>query len=93
MTVLKQGLATALVLACAIALIPAISGCSTSESDPSKQTIPTDSNQWQKKLGDTFEKLSEADRGLLSRYMIRMKLSDAYESGAMPSTTIKQALV
>ena len=93
MTVLKQGLATALVLACAIALIPAISGCSTSESDPSKQTIPTDSNQWQKKLGYTFEKLSEADRGLLSRYMIRMKLSDAYESGAMPSTTIKQALV
>lgn len=48
MTVLKQGLATALVLACALALIPAISGCSTSESDPSKQTIPTDSNQWQK---------------------------------------------
>ncbi len=93
MAVLKQGLATALLLACGLALIPAISGCSTSESDPSKQTIPTDSNQWQKKLGDTFEKLSEADRGLLSRYMIRMKLSDAYESGAMPSTTIKQALV
>jgi hypothetical protein len=63
------------------------------QTDPSEQTIPTDSNQWQKELGDTFEQLPKNDRQLLSRYMLRMKLSDACESGAMPRTTIKQALV
>ena len=90
---LKQGLGTALFLAFSLAMLPVVSGCSMSESDPSKQTIPTDSDQWQKKLGDTFEQLPDADRSLLSRYMLRMKLSGAYESGAMPRTTIKQALV
>jgi len=84
---------TILLLMLAFAVIPAISSCSMPQNDPSKQTIPTDSDQWQKKLGNTFEQLSNNDRQLLSRYMLRMKLSDAYESGAMPRTTIKQALV
>lgn len=73
--------------------IPVISGCSMPQNDPTKQTIPTNSDQWQKKLGKTFEQLSESDRQVLSRYMLRMKLSDAYESGAMPRITIKQALI
>ena len=76
-----------------LAMLPVINGCSQPPADPSKQTIPTDSDQWQKKLGDTFERLPEGDRKLLSRYMLRMKLSGAYESGAMPRITIKQALV
>ena len=76
-----------------LAMLPVINGCSQPQADPSKQTIPTDSDQWQKKLGDTFERLPEGDRQLLSRYMLRMKLSGAYESGAMPRITIKQALV
>ena len=76
-----------------LAMLPVINGCSQPPADPSKQTIPTDSDQWQKKLGDTFERLPEGDRQLLSRYMLRMKLSGAYESGAMPRITIKQALV
>jgi len=73
--------------------MPVINGCSMPQNDPTKQTIPTDSDQWQKKLGKTFEQLSESDRQLLSRYMLRMKLSDAYDSGAMPRTTIRQALL
>ena len=70
-----------------------IVGCSEPPTDVSQQSIPTDSNQWQKKLGTTFEQLPEAEQQLLSRYMLRMKLSEGYELGAMPPTTIKQALV
>lgn len=84
---------TTVLVAVSLASIPAINGCSMPQNDPTKQTIPTDSDQWQKKLGKTFEQLSESDRQLLSRYMLRMKLSEAYESGAMPRITIKQALI
>lgn len=90
---LNQRYSSVLLLIVPLCLSFVISACSMPQEDPTKQTIPTDSTQWQKKLGDTFEQLPEADRGLLSRYMLRMKLSDAYESGAMPRTTIKQALV
>lgn len=90
---LNQRYSTVLLLIVSLVSLLVISACSMPQEDPTKQTIPTDSNQWQKKLGDTFEQLPEADRGLLSRYMLRMKLSDAYESGAMPRTTIKQALI
>lgn len=83
----------AMLLAFTVAMLPVINGCMQPPADPSRQTIPTNSDQWQKKLGDTFERLPEADRQLLSRYMLRMKLSGAYESGAMPRTTIKQALI
>lgn len=83
----------ALLLLLSLGMTPVLSGCAMPQSDPTKQTIPTDSDQWQKKLGDTFEQLSESDRQLLSRYMLRMKLSDAYESGANARTSIKQALV
>lgn len=82
-----------LLLLLALGTVPVITGCSMPQTDPSQQTIPTDSNQWQKELGGTFEQLPESDRELLSRYMLRMKLSEAYQSGAMPRTTIKQALV
>ncbi|WP_131668926.1 hypothetical protein [Psychrobacter pygoscelis] len=67
-------------------------GCDRIGSDPMKQTIPTDSEKWQDKLGDTFDQLSEEDRNLLSRYMLRMKLGKAYETGAVPSITIGKAL-
>lgn len=90
---LNQRYNTVLLLVISLGLLPVISACSMPQDDPTKQTIPTNSDQWQKKLGDTFEQLPEDDRGLLSRYMLRMKLSDAYESGAMPRITIKQALV
>lgn len=90
---LNQRLSAVLLLTISLAVLPVVHGCSMPSSDPSKQTIPTDSDQWQKKLGDTFEQLSENDRQLLSRYMLRVKLSAAYESGAMPRTTIKQALI
>lgn len=90
---LKQRFSTILLLAVSLGTITVVSGCSMSDSDPSKQTIPTNSDKWQENLGDTFEQLPEGDRNLLSRYMLRMKLSDAYESGAMPRTTIEQALI
>ena len=83
----------AILLALTLVILPAINGCLQPPADPTKQTIPTNSDQWQKKLGDTFERLNEGDRQLLSRYMLRMKLSGAYESGAMPRITIKQALI
>lgn len=89
---LNPSLGAILLLTLSLGMIPVLSSCSMSE-DPTKQTIPTDSDQWQKKLGDTFEQLPDGDRSLLSRYMLRMKLSGAYESGAMPRTTIAQALV
>ena len=82
----------ALIISLAI-MMSLIAGCSENQTELSQQTIPTDSNQWQKKLGATLEQLPEPDQQLLSRYMLRMKLSDAYESGAIPRTTIKQALV
>ena len=81
-----------LLLAVTLGMTPILSSCSMPQTDPLKQSIPTDSNEWQKKLGDSFEQLSETDRQLLSRYMLRMKLSGAYESGAMPRTTIGNAL-
>ncbi|WP_352338752.1 hypothetical protein [Psychrobacter sp. 16-MNA-CIBAN-0192] len=74
-------------------ITPLMIGCSGTQTDPNQQSIPTDSNQWQKKLGATFEQLPVSDQQLLSRYMLRMKLSEAYESGAMPRITIKQALI
>ncbi len=89
----EKRLTTILLLTVSLAMVPAISSCSMPQKDPTKQTIPTDSDQWQKKLGKTFEQLPESDRQLLSRYMLRMKLSGAYESGAMPRITIGQALV
>ena len=90
---LKRRFGTILLVTATLGILPVISGCGELQNDPTKMTIPTNSDQWQKKLGDTFERLPEGDRGLLSRYMLRMKLSDAYESGAMPRTTIEQALV
>lgn len=83
----------ALLLTMTLSILAIAPGCSPSQTDPTKQTIPTDSDQWQKKLGATLEQLPESDQQLLSRYMLRMKLSEAYESGAMPRTTIEQALI
>lgn len=89
----NQRISTIVLLILSLGTLPLMSACSKPQTDPSKQTIPTNSDQWQTKLGDTFEQLPEGDRQLLSRYMLRMKLSGAYESGAMPRITIKQALV
>ena len=90
---LQQYLNRALLVTLTLSLLPLASGCSQQPTDPTKQTIPTNSDQWQKKLGKTFARLPESDRQILSRYMLRMKLSGAYESGAMPRITIKEALV
>lgn len=90
---LSKRLNKVMLLTVSLGLLPVLYGCSQPQMDPSKQAIPTNSDQWQKTLGDTFERLPEADRKLLSRYMLRMKLSSAYDSGAMPRITIKQALI
>ena len=89
---LRQYLNRTLLVTLTLALL-SLSGCSQPQTDPTKQTIPTNSDQWQQKLGKTFAQLPESDRQVLSRYMLRMKLSGAYESGAMPRITIKEALV
>nr|WP_317198616.1 hypothetical protein [uncultured Psychrobacter sp.] len=86
-------LSTALLATLSLGVVPMITSCSMPQNDPAKQTIPTNSDQWQAQLGDTFEQLPESDRQVLSRYMLRMKLSGAYESGAMPRTTIEKALL
>ena len=90
---LSKRLNKVMLLTVSLGLLPVLYGCSQPQVDPSQQVIPTNSDQWQKTLGDTFERLPEADRKLLSRYMLRMKLSSAYDSGAMPRITIKQALI
>ena len=69
-----------------------LTGCDSKPQNPMLQTIPTDSEKWQDKLGDTLDQLSEEDRQLLSRYMLRMRLSEAYEKGAMPRITVGKAL-
>ncbi|GAA0311042.1 hypothetical protein [Psychrobacter aestuarii] len=89
----KRGYAPILAAVLALVAVPTLTGCDMLKKSPDEQTIPTDSNRWQQKLGDTFENLPEEERQLLSRYMLRMKLSDAYESGAMPRTTIKNAIM
>lgn len=89
----NQRLSTAFLFTFTLAIVPVISSCSMPQDNIGEQTIPTDSDQWQKELGGAFEQLSKSDGELLSRYMLRMKLSEAYESGAMPRTTINQALV
>lgn len=83
----------ALLLIATLAILAVAPACSPPQTDPTKKTIPTDSDQWQKKLGSTLEQLPESDQQLLSRYMLRMKLSEAYESGAMPRVTIEKALI
>ncbi|MGE6572147.1 MULTISPECIES: hypothetical protein [Psychrobacter] len=90
---LHQRFSKVLLLTGALAMLALAPACSPPQIDPSKKTIPTDSDQWQKELGPTLEQLPESDQQLLSRYMLRMKLSEAYESGAMPRTTIRQALI
>lgn len=79
-------------LMCVSVGLTTLTGCEKITADPMQQTIPTSADKWQDKLGDTFNQLSEEDRQLLSRYMLRMKLSGAYDSGAMPRTTIADAL-
>lgn len=69
-----------------------LSGCDTSTQNPMMQTIPTDSERWQDKLEGTLSQLPEEEKQLLSRYMLRMKLSQAYEKGAMPRITIAKAI-
>ena len=93
MTDLQKRFSKTLCLTITVAMLAVASGCSSPQMDPSKKTIPTDSDQWQQQLGQTFEQLSATDQQILSRYMLRMKLSEAYESGAMPRTTIEQALI
>lgn len=83
----------AIALLLSISLSPLlITGCDTSSKDPMQQTIPTNSERWQDELGDTMDQLSEEDKQLLSRYMLRIRLSDAYEKGAMPRITIAKAI-
>ena len=88
----KCGYAPIFAALLAFATIPALTACDMLKKSPEETTIPTDSDRWQQKLGETFEALPEEERQLLSRYMLRMKLSEAYESGAMPRTTIKNAI-
>ncbi|MGO2231521.1 hypothetical protein [Psychrobacter sp.] len=92
MSALHQRLNKALLIAITAASM-SLASCSMPQVDPTSKTIPTDSDQWQQNLGATFENLPKSDQQLLSRYMLRMKLSGAYGSGAMPRTTIKQALI
>ncbi|WP_296404875.1 hypothetical protein [Psychrobacter sp.] len=66
--------------------------CDETKKDPMLQTIPSNVENWEVKLGDTLDLLSEQDKQLLSRYMMRIQLSEAYEKGAMPNITIDKAL-
>lgn len=83
---------SALLIASLGVTVVGLTSCEKVSKDPMQQSIPTNAERWEDKLGDTFDQLSAEDRQLLSRYMLRMKLSGAYDSGAMPRTTIGDAL-
>lgn len=80
------------VAAVMIAAVLALPACDKLHSDPLKQTIPTNSERWEKDLAPVMEQLSEEEQQILSRYMLRMKMSNAYEAGAVPNTSVGDAI-
>ncbi|PNK61763.1 hypothetical protein A6J60_001210 [Psychrobacter sp. FDAARGOS_221] len=80
------------ILAGAVTIPLLLSGCEYFAPDPMMQTIPTNADRWQDKLSDTLDNLDEEDRQLLSRYMLRMRSSEAYEKGAIPRITVGKAI-
>lgn len=75
-----------------IAITCVLPACDKLHNDPLKQTIPTNSERWEKELAPVMEELSEDDQQTLSRYMLRIKMSNAYEAGALPNISVGDAL-
>ena len=69
-----------------------LNACDVITQNPHLQTIPTNSETWQDELSETLEALPAEERKLVSRYMLRMKLSEAYEAGALERVTIGEAI-
>lgn len=89
---LKASLLKMLILPTVVTTACIMTACDKPHKDPLKQTIPTNSERWETDLAPVMEKLSEEDQQILSRYMLRMKMSNAYEAGAVPNISIGDAI-
>jgi hypothetical protein len=62
-------------------------------SKPHDTTIPSDPASWETTLKPAIEKLPQDEREALGRYLLRMKMAEAFKKGGMPpGTTIGAAL-
>lgn len=73
----------------ALALSIAIAGC----TKPTEAIIPTDVGKWDTDLAPHVQKLPEEDKKLISAYLVRVKLGEAFGKEGMPlGTTIADGI-
>jgi hypothetical protein len=62
-------------------------------SNPHSKVIPKDQTKWETELKPYIEKLSEEEKGLLVKYLMRTKMGEAFGGqGMTEGTTIGQAI-
>lgn len=64
----------------------------TSCTDPKKTVIPADMSKWETDLKPSIEKLSEEDRALLTAYLMKAKLGEAFGGKPEEGLTIGKAI-
>lgn len=73
----------------ALAVSVALAGC----SKPTEAIIPTDIGKWDTDLAPHVKNLSEEDKKLISAYLVRVKLGEAFGKEGMPlGTTIADGI-
>ncbi|MEI7577728.1 MAG: hypothetical protein WCK51_12615 [Armatimonadota bacterium] len=62
-------------------------------ADPKKTVLPSDASTWEKELKPTLEKLSDQDRQIVGRYMMRSKMAEAFGgTSKLGTVTIEEAI-
>jgi hypothetical protein len=80
---MKKTLVFAAIVACTLA------AC----SKPEDTIIPSDSKNWDTQLAPEVKKLSEADKQLLTGYLVRAKMGEAFGGAPMPvGTTVGKGI-
>jgi hypothetical protein len=73
----------------AIAAVVILYGC----SKPEDTVIPSDAKQWDTQLAPNVQKLSPEDKQLLTGYLMRAKMGEAFGGAQMPvGTTVAQGI-
>lgn len=76
-------------IATALLLCTAFTGC----SKPTDAVVPTDPKEWNGEFAQKIKNLSEADKSLLSAYLVRTQLGQVLGKQGMPvGTTVGQAI-
>lgn len=71
------------------AALALLAGC----TKPLDTTIPSDMAQWDKELAPQLKKLTDEERALVQKYLVRAKLGEVFGGeGVAPGTTLAQAL-